>query len=79
MVLTSKTSSILLNKQSQTSVSPSSQSEKVFIGTRVTRLGPDRDYTYDVDILQYSKSSEGGFVSPKVISLSTVAELAAAS
>ena len=67
MVLTSKTSSILLNKQSQTSVSPSSQSEKVFIGTRVTRLGPDRDYTYDVDILQYSKSSEGGFISPKVI------------
>ena len=67
MVVTSKTSSILLNKQSQTSVSPSSQSEKVFIGTRVTRLGPDGDYQYDVDILQYSKSSEGGFVSPKVI------------
>ena len=67
MVVTSKTSSIVLNKQSRTSVSPSSQSEKVFIGSRVTRLRTDGDFRYDVDILQYSKSSEGGFVSPKVI------------
>ncbi len=68
MVVTSKTSSIILDKlPGYGGAGSSSQSEKVFIGTRVTRLGPDGDYQYDVDILQYSKSSEGGFVSPKVI------------
>jgi hypothetical protein len=67
MVVTSKTSPIVLSKQKRPRGRASSQEEKVFIGTRVTRLGPDGDYQYDVDILQYSKSSEGGFVSPKVI------------
>ena len=67
MVVTSKTSPIVLSKQKRPRGRASSQEEKVFIGTRVTRLGPDGGYQYDVDILQYSKSSEGGFVSPKVI------------
>jgi hypothetical protein len=67
MVVTSKTSPIVLSKQKRPRGRASSQEEKVFIGTRVTRLRTDGDFRYDVDILQYSKSSEGGFVSPKVI------------
>ena len=68
MVVTSKTNSIVLDKlPGYGGAGSSSQSEKVFIGTRVTRLRTDGDFRYDVDILQYSKSSEGGFVSPKVI------------
>ena len=62
MVLTSKTNTITLRGSRS-----GSQTEKVFIGTRVTRLGPDGDYQYDVDIIQYSKSSEGGLTSPTVI------------
>ena len=67
MVVTSKTSPIVLSKQKRPRGRASSQEEKVFIGTRVTRLRTDGDFRYDVDILQYSKSSAGGFVSPRVI------------
>ena len=55
MVTTSKTSTISLRGNRS-----GSQAENVYLSTRVTRLGPDGDYQYTVDILQHRRSSEGG-------------------
>ena len=64
MEVTSKTNSIILRANRS-----GSQSETVYLGTKATRLGSDGDYQYKVEIIQYSKSSGGGFgpESPKVI------------
>ena len=69
MVITSKKSPLDLSKVNRRGrVIPQSDREKVYISTRVTRLGPERAYTYDVDIIQHKKSSSGdGFLSPVVI------------
>ena len=62
MVTTSKTSTISLRGNRS-----GSQAENVYLSTRVTRLGPDGDYQYKVDILQHRRSSEGGFVAPVLV------------
>jgi len=62
MVTTSKTSTISLRGNRS-----GSQAENVYLSTRVTRLGPDGDYQYTVDILQHKRSSEGGFVAPVLV------------
>ena len=62
MVTTSKTSTISLRGNRS-----GSQAENVYLSTRVTRLGPDGDYQYTVDILQHRRSSEGGFVAPVLV------------
>tara|TARA_Y100000361_G_scaffold71109_1_gene62957 strand:- start:400 stop:1785 length:1386 start_codon:yes stop_codon:yes gene_type:complete len=69
MVITSKKSPLDLSKVNRRGrVIPQSDREKVYISTRVTRLGPERAYTYDVDIIQHKKASSGdGFLSPVVI------------
>jgi len=69
MVITSKKSPLDLSKVNRRGrLIPQSDREKVYISTRVTRLGPERAYTYDVDIIQHKKASSGdGFLSPVVI------------
>ena len=62
MVTTSKTRTISLRGNRS-----GSQAENVYLSTRVTRLGPDGDYQYTVDILQHRRSSEGGFVAPVLV------------
>ena len=62
MVTTSKTRTISLRGNKS-----GSQAENVYLSTRVTRLGPDGDYQYTVDILQHRRSSEGGFVAPVLV------------
>ena len=69
MVITSNKSPLDLSKVNRRGrIIPQSDREKIYISTRVTRLGTDRAYTYDVDIIQHRKSTSGdGFLAPVVI------------